>query len=98
MIDPERRVRLVRGFVPGESHVAVDPEHRPPGITDELGRNLREAHVEFLDQRLHRVGHVADELFAPRLEPLAPVVPLQPAQIRERFRPKSMKKRHCIVV
>jgi hypothetical protein len=34
---------------------------------------------ELLDERLHRIGHLAHELLAPRLEPLAAVVLLQSA-------------------
>src|SRR5258708_2696077 len=74
MSKPARRMRLVRRLVFGESNVAIDPEHRALGITGDLRREPREAHIHLFDQRAHRRADIVLVTLPVRFEPRLGIV------------------------
>src|SRR6185312_6854322 len=93
---PEARgdVRLVRLLVLRKPDVAVDAVHalRPD---EQLRRDAAHVDRQPIDDREHRLTDDAFVLVLARVEPLAPVVALQPRQERERVLAES-RGRHQI--
>jgi hypothetical protein len=87
-------VGLVRRLVLGEADVAVDPEHRALGVTDDLGRDGAQRGVESLDEQAHRLPHLSLVDITVGLEPGFLVVPLQISQEAERSGSKSSEAGH----
>jgi hypothetical protein len=83
--DPERGVRLVRGLVLREAHVAVDPEEGALRWRHELRREPREADVELIGEQPQGSEHRALVRGALLLEPGFGVVPLEPLEEGERL-------------
>src|SRR6476660_5972586 len=69
VMEPARRVGLVRRLVLREPDVAVDAEHRPLRIAADLGSEFGEPDVEILDQLAHRGADIVLVDVAMRLEP-----------------------------
>jgi hypothetical protein len=80
VIEPGAGVGLVGRLVPGETDVAVDPEHRALGVADDLGRDGAQLGVERLDEPAHRLPHLPLVAVTVGLEPGLLVVPPQIAQ------------------
>jgi hypothetical protein len=72
----------------------MDPEHRAPGVTDDLGRDGAQPGVESLDEQAHRLPHRPLIDLTVGLEPGLLVVPRQIAQEPKRGGPKSSETGH----
>src|SRR5688572_18738624 len=77
VVEPAAGVRLVRRLVLGEADVAIDPEHRAPDVTADLGGDASEADVHLLDQLAHRLPNLVLVFLAVILEPGFAVVALE---------------------
>ena len=70
MVELAGGVGLVGRLVGGKPDVAVDPEHRPPRVARDLGREARQPDVHLLDQAPQRIAHLGLVDGAVALEPL----------------------------
>ena len=71
----------------------MDAEHGALGIAGDLGRDPSQAHIHLLDQRPHRVPDLKLVDRAVPLEPVAAVVPPEPAEEPESLRPETGEPR-----
>src|SRR3954468_2533801 len=69
VMEPARRVRLVRGLIAREANVAIDAEHRSLRIAADLRRERRKPRGHLADEIPHRFAHLALVLRAGRFNP-----------------------------
>jgi len=91
-------MRLVRRLVFRKTRVAIDAVDRVLRAHEELGRDRAHIDGQSFDDRDHRLTDRRFVLVAARVEPVAPVVSLEPPQKRERREAETRGGLHIDVV